>query len=1029
MARAQFASAFQFISDFFRRGPEWTDGQLVDCFVGRQDEAAFAALVHRHGPMVFGVCRQVLGRQADAEDAFQATFLVLARKAGSIRRGQSVGSWLYQVAHRMALRVRAREDQRQQTERETAMMRQTESLDPLADQDLCGVLHEEVRRLPEKYQAPVVLCYLEGKTASHAAGQLGWRESVVRGRLFQARALLRSRLARRGIAMSAGGLGAMLSGQTAAALSPALAEQTVRAALAFGEGAAAGASAQVMVLAESMAATLTRTRLILTALLCLLVGSIGLATGVVALRAPALLAGAPEAEQWAPERGKPDNGDVLMLNVDSDGSVKVPGKKEPLTSQAELDTFLKEQFAEAQKAARQRDAEAKIETAVRVTAHANADYRPVYTVLSLARKVGFAPLDLRPFTKPVDLEVKDKALSVLVKTIRDGVNDGAISALIVRDGEDEVAVPTLEALGKYLKQAREKAALKDDLNFDAESGLMFKNFRAAMETCLDAGFSRIHLGIPADLAVDPAEPPFEDRAIEETAKTPRPQGTGEQAKTAAVAAGLAWLAEHQAADGSWSLHRFHRDGKCGCTATGGNHPIASAALGLLPFLRAGQTHQKGTHAKRVEQGLKFLLTRQGNDGSFAKKPNMYEHGLAAMALCEAYARTGDPQLKAPAQRAIDFIVAAQHEAGGWRYTPRIPGDLSVTAWQVQALRWGHLAGLSIPESCWKNANRYLDSVSTPDSSGYGYQMPNPAPSMTACGQLCRAYFVDEFLLPDKAYLAGFAKGAAYFAILPPSENFRNSYYYYYATHFMNHELANGSDDWNTRMRRVLLASQDWGEDATHQHQKGSWGPNGDAWGGELGRLGMTSFALMTLSASDLFIPRGMEPATDLKAEEVEKLWAELAESNGAVRASQAGRALAAAKQTVPFLKGQLRSVPTADPKTTARWITDLDSAEFEVRERATKELEKLGESATTALQRALDDKPPLEVRQRVEALLNELQQVPVSPEQRQRLRAVRILEQIGTSEARELLETLAGGAAGARLTRSARSALDRLASR
>jgi hypothetical protein len=123
MARAQFASAFEFISQFLRRGPDATDGQLVEAFLSRRDEAAFTGLVQRHGPMVLGVCRQVLRDHAAADDAFQATFLVLARKAGSIRRGQAVSSWLYQVAHRVALRARAQEEHRHQRERETAMMR------------------------------------------------------------------------------------------------------------------------------------------------------------------------------------------------------------------------------------------------------------------------------------------------------------------------------------------------------------------------------------------------------------------------------------------------------------------------------------------------------------------------------------------------------------------------------------------------------------------------------------------------------------------------------------------------------------------------------------------------------------------------------------------------------------------------------------------------------------------------------------------------------------------------------------------
>ncbi|OAI46950.1 hypothetical protein AYO44_01875 [Planctomycetaceae bacterium SCGC AG-212-F19] len=1036
MARAQFASLMDFVSQYLRRGvPDVTDNQLIDGFVSRRDEAAFTTLVQRHGPMVLGVCRQVLRNETAAEDAFQATFLVLARKAGSIRRGQAVGSWLYQVAHRLALRARARDEDRQQLERQTAMMRPARAYEQHVDQDLCPLVHEEVRRLPEKYQAPVVLCYLEGKTAGRAAEQLGWRESVVRGRLFQARALLRARLARRGIALSAWSLGAALAGQTAVALPPALAEETIRAALAFGASTTAGGvSVHALALAEGMVRTLARSRLSFAALVCVLVGSIGLVTGVVALQAPAQAIGAGDAEPEpvaaAPaERGKaPDAVAVVEINIDAVGEVTVAGRKEPLATVAQANEYLKERCLAAAKAARRDNPDAEIQTTVRVTVDAKADYLPAYRTLSIARKVGFTRLELRPFAKPIHMEPEDRAIGVIVKSSGDGVNDGALSALIgwtTKDGE--IAFTSVEELGKWLKQIQ-TAQKKTEIVVGADCRLKFKHFREVMDTCYDAGFERVVLELPPDLAVDPADPPFADRPIEDTEKTPRPEGTGEKAKATAVAAGLAWLAQHQAADGGWSMHAFHRDGKCNCTGVGGNHPIGATAFGLLPFLRAGQTHQKGVHAKRVEAGLKFLMTHQGKDGGFGSAINMYSHALATMALCEAYARTDDAKLKGPAHRAINYIVAAQHQAGGWRYTPRIPGDMSVTGWQIQALRWGHLAGLPVPETTWKKANGYLDSVSTADGSGYGYQQPNaPAPTMTATGLLCRAYLLDDFLLADKAPKIQFGKGVEYLSKLPPSPNFKNSYYYYYATMFMNQEVATGADDWNMRMRQLLLTNQDWGESPNQQHQKGSWSPEGDAWGGQLGRLAMTSLALMSLSASDPFVPRNLGPAKELEEGEVEKLWADLSGSNGVFRASQASQGLAgAAKQSMPFLKQQLQPVAIADPKVTAKLVADLDSANFDIRERATQELEKLGETATTALQRALDEKPPLEIRVRVEALLNRLEQAPVSAQTQQQRRAIRVLEQIGTPEAREVLETLAGGAAGARLTRTAKVALDRL---
>jgi RNA polymerase sigma factor (sigma-70 family) len=177
-----------------------TDTELLGRFTACRDEAAFAELVQRHGPMVLGVCNGVLRHEQDAEDAFQATFLVLARKAGSIRHGEALAGFLYEVAHHAALQAQAAAARRRAHERavqETASTRP--SLD-LTLRDLHRVIHEELRRLPEKYRLPLVLCYLEGHSHEEAANQLGLSRGALRGRLDRGRDHLRRRLVRRGIA-------------------------------------------------------------------------------------------------------------------------------------------------------------------------------------------------------------------------------------------------------------------------------------------------------------------------------------------------------------------------------------------------------------------------------------------------------------------------------------------------------------------------------------------------------------------------------------------------------------------------------------------------------------------------------------------------------------------------------------------------------------------------------------------------------------------------------------------------------------
>jgi RNA polymerase sigma factor (sigma-70 family) len=214
-----------------------TDAELVGRFTATGDRAAFELLVWRHGQAVLGVCGRLLGHAQDAEDAFQATFLTLARKAGSIGRKESVGGWLYTVAYRVALRARA--GLRRRARREQRLTHEP-AVEPTPDvlwRDLRPVLDEEVNRLPEKYRRPLVLCYLIGKTTDEAARELGTPRGTVAARLAWARQLLRTRLARRGLAPSAALLAAALAGHAAAAPLPVpLVGSTADAAAAVAAG-------------------------------------------------------------------------------------------------------------------------------------------------------------------------------------------------------------------------------------------------------------------------------------------------------------------------------------------------------------------------------------------------------------------------------------------------------------------------------------------------------------------------------------------------------------------------------------------------------------------------------------------------------------------------------------------------------------------------------------------------------------------------------------------------------------------------
>jgi RNA polymerase sigma factor (sigma-70 family) len=200
-----------------RDGADQTDGQLLGRFIEQRDEAAFEALVRRHGAMIMGICRRVLDNQQDAEDAFQATFLVLVRKAASVSPREMVANWLYGVARQSAIRARALNAARWEREKQLATMVPMESRSQEHWDELRPLLDQELSRLPDKFRVAVVLCDLEGKTRKEAARQLGWPEGSVSSRLARARTLLAGRLSRRGVALSSAMLAELISANAASA--------------------------------------------------------------------------------------------------------------------------------------------------------------------------------------------------------------------------------------------------------------------------------------------------------------------------------------------------------------------------------------------------------------------------------------------------------------------------------------------------------------------------------------------------------------------------------------------------------------------------------------------------------------------------------------------------------------------------------------------------------------------------------------------------------------------------------------------
>jgi RNA polymerase sigma factor (sigma-70 family) len=262
------------------------DGQLVERFINHQEEPAFAVLLRRHGPMVLHVCRRVLGNIHDAEDVFQATFLMLARNVRSIRKRDAVGSWLHGVAHRLAVRVREQARRRQIHEQQAVTPHHTEPSLEAAWSEVQAVLDEELRCLPAKYREVLVRCYLEGQTQEEASRHLGCPLGTVRSRLARARSLFQKRLVRRGLALSGTALTSALLAQIAsAAVSVALLRDTLKGALRFAAGRAleSGISTQVVVLAEGGLKAMSAVKLKIAWTVMLMTAALSAGAGALAV--------------------------------------------------------------------------------------------------------------------------------------------------------------------------------------------------------------------------------------------------------------------------------------------------------------------------------------------------------------------------------------------------------------------------------------------------------------------------------------------------------------------------------------------------------------------------------------------------------------------------------------------------------------------------------------------------------------------------------------------------------------------------
>ncbi|OYP37547.1 hypothetical protein CGZ80_05060 [Rhodopirellula sp. MGV] len=343
---------------------------------------------------------------------------------------------------------------------------------------------------------------------------------------------------------------------------------------------------------------------------------------------------------------------------------------------------------------------------------------------------------------------------------------------------------------------------------------------------------------------------------------------GTESSEAAVTEALKWFSRHQIKvgpnAGAWTFqHEIVCNGACG---NGCKSPIrakqfnAATALALLPFLGAGQTHVNGEFSPVVMGGLRFLV-QNGKPGKEGGLPyidyrgggSMYDHGLVAITLCEAYAMTGDPELAGPAQAALNYIGLAQCRDGGWRYGFRDKdgGDTSVVGWQVMALKSGHMGHLILPPNAIPGATVFLGNVSSDEGSTYGYVEPakNFRPGTSAVGLLCRMYTGW-----DKNH-TGIKLGVQHLATTGVRKD--DLYYDYYAAQVLRHNGGKEWDTFNTELRDWLVETQDQTRGA-----KGSWFFPDVTHLSDSGRLCLTSFATMILEVYYRHMPLYAEVAAE-----------------------------------------------------------------------------------------------------------------------------------------------------------------------
>ena len=335
----------------------------------------------------------------------------------------------------------------------------------------------------------------------------------------------------------------------------------------------------------------------------------------------------------------------------------------------------------------------------------------------------------------------------------------------------------------------------------------------------------------------------------------------------AVEAALLWLANHQDKDGRWDASKYgggtetkvfghDRDG------AGANADTGVSGLALLSFLAGGHSHLEGPWQETVRKGLRFLTSQQDSSGCFAGEARlfarMYCHSMALLAVSEAYALTGDDDLRAAVKRGVDYSINAQHRHdGGWRYQPGDQGDMSQFGWQALAIHSAELGGIDIPQDTMDKMYLFLDSCAAGKNGGLAAYRPGHAPSTTMTAESLAARYVLGQTVSDRVIRE------AKFEITGemPSAQRPNLYYWYYGTMALYFAGGPEWEQWNEKIKSVLLSTQQHNGD-----NQGSWNPDG-VWASYGGRVYSTAISALMLEVYYRYLPTTQQPSERFAAQE------------------------------------------------------------------------------------------------------------------------------------------------------------------